>query len=119
VLRAAAHLGVDTELFEPGPQCGEDPLEVLAALGAAFDLRYRTSIDLNRPVAGTLRGPVSTVISSLLKDYDYVVKSSSADRIEVIVIKLRERVSDKAMSAGASPYPPGLFQPRPPPGPSR
>jgi hypothetical protein len=90
--------------------------EVLTALGAAYGLRYRTWIDLSRPVAGTFRGPVSTVISRLLKDYDYVVKSSAGDRIEVIVVKFNGQDSSKVILAGGSPYPPELFQPRPPPG---
>src|SRR4051812_16485501 len=55
--------------------------EILGALGEAFDLRYRTSVDLNRPVTGTFHGPMLRVISRLLTDYDYVVKSPTADQI--------------------------------------
>jgi hypothetical protein len=92
--------------------------EVLAALRAAFALQYRTSIDLNRPVTGTFSGPVLKVISHLLKDYDYVVRSSAPDRIEVIVIKLSGNDkfsgndSTKAVSTATSPYPHPLWRAR-------
>jgi hypothetical protein len=107
--------------------------EILTALGATFDVRYRASTDLNRPVTGTFKGPVLKVMSGLLKDYDYVVKSSAADGIEVTIIKFNGPSVDN-VSAGRNPpglfppkqptgrnpagsaYPAELFQPKPPPG---
>jgi hypothetical protein len=88
--------------------------EVLTALGAAYNVRYRTSIDLSRPVIGSFKGPLPTIIARVLKDYDYVVKRSAADRIEVIVVKFSGQDSGKVIATGASTYPPELFQPRPP-----
>lgn len=92
--------------------------EVLTALGAAHGLRYRTSVDLNRPVTGTFSGPVVKVISGLLKDYDYLVKSSVSNQIEVIIIKFRAQGANNGISTGASRYPPALFPANPPVGPS-
>jgi hypothetical protein len=92
--------------------------EVLTALGQPFGLRYRTSTDLYRPVTGSFKGPLLKVISRLLKDYDYVVRSSVSDRIDVTVIKFRLQDSGSVIPARASPYPSSLFPPNPPSAPS-
>jgi hypothetical protein len=57
------------------------------------------------------------VISRLLKDYDHVVKTSAANRIEVTVIKFRGQSGGEVISPPASPYHPGLFQAKPSPNP--
>ena len=61
--------------------------EILNALSEALPIHYRTSIELNRAVTGTFKGPALKVISRVLKDYDYVVRRNDADEFEVIVIK--------------------------------
>jgi hypothetical protein len=88
--------------------------EVLTALGQPFGLRYGTSTDLYGPVNGSFKGPLLNVISRLLKDYDYVMKSSGGERIEIIVIKSNVQDSGKVVSTKANPYPSSLFQPTPP-----
>jgi hypothetical protein len=86
--------------------------EILAALGSAFGVKYRASIELNRPVTGTYRGPVVRVLSRLLTDYDYVVKSSAPDRIEVIVLRFSGKDSDKVISTLGGSYPHPLWRAR-------
>ena len=110
--------------------------QVLTALGVAFDLRHRSSTRLDRPVTGSFRGPLLTVIPRLLKDYDHVVKRSDTGPIEVTVIRLRElapnpptplsqrppfssmQARDKVMPPAGGPplhpHPPKSLQPRPP-----
>src|SRR5207237_927066 len=69
--------------------------EVLAALDKSFNLQYRKSHELNRPVSGTFQGPLSQVISRLLKDCDYILKNSDTDRIEIIFVGLSAQSTDK------------------------
>lgn len=110
--------------------------EVLTALSGSFGLQYRSLTPLNRPVTGSFRGTLFSVISVLLKNYDHVVKRSAADLIEVTVIRFREpdaypaprpppqaapasaRGSDRLMPPPTAAYPhppPKLFQsPHPP-----
>jgi hypothetical protein len=79
--------------------------EVLAALGAAFDVRYGSSIDLNRPVTGRLNGPLPRVISRLLQGYNYVARSSASGNIEAIFI-----ISAAQNTAKVAPAAAGSFQ---------
>jgi hypothetical protein len=88
--------------------------EVLTALSQPFGLRYGTSADLYAPLNGSFKGPLVKVLSRLLKDYDYVMKSSVGERIEIIVIKFNVQDPGKVVSAKASPYPSSLFQPTAP-----
>jgi hypothetical protein len=78
--------------------------EVLSALGAAFDVRYGSSIDLNRPVTGRLNGPLPRVISRLLQDYNYVARSSPAGDIEAIFIFSAAQTTAKAVPAAAGSF---------------
>jgi hypothetical protein len=60
--------------------------DVMAALRANFNLRYRTSAVLDEKVSGTYRGPLAKVASRLLDGYDFVMKVS-AGTIEVSVLR--------------------------------
>jgi len=59
--------------------------EVLAALRASFNLRYRTSGALNRAMTGTYTGSLQRVIARLLEGHNYVLQSSAGGG-ELIVI---------------------------------
>jgi hypothetical protein len=58
--------------------------EVLAALQARYRLRFDPSLDLGREVSGTLTGSLHRVVVSLLAGYDFVVKRSSEEGVEII-----------------------------------
>lgn len=58
--------------------------EVLAALKARYRLRFDSSIDLGREVNGTLTGSLHRVVVSLLAGYDFVVKRSSEEGVEIV-----------------------------------
>ena len=70
--------------------------EILDALGAAFDLRYRASVALDRPVAENFSGPLERVIARVLDGYDYVVKHSS-DAVDIAVYARRDGAPGAAM----------------------
>ncbi|MBI2715618.1 MAG: hypothetical protein HYX37_14380 [Rhizobiales bacterium] len=59
--------------------------EVLAALGASFNLHYRTSGALNRVLTGTYTGSLQRVIARLLEGHNYVMQSSAGGG-ELIVV---------------------------------
>ena len=59
--------------------------ELLAALGASYGLRYRSTAPLNRRVSGTYEGSLQRVVTRLLEGYDFFVKTS-AGSIEVVVL---------------------------------
>jgi hypothetical protein len=58
--------------------------EVMAALGASFGLRYRSTASLSRRITGTYEGSLQRVVPRLLDGYDFVMKSSSGG-VEVMV----------------------------------
>ena len=74
--------------------------EVLSALSQALPIRYRTSVELNRAVTGTFKGPALKVISRVLQDYDYVIRQNAEGGFEVMVIKLAGGDSSKVVSIG-------------------
>ncbi len=83
--------------------------DVLDALGRAFGLKYRSSVELTQPVSGTFEGPVLKVLSRLLVNYDYVTKHVGPDNsIEVIVIKSVGKESTKKISTLPSYSPPPM-----------
>jgi hypothetical protein len=49
--------------------------DVLAAFCTTLDVRYRTSIPLDRVVSGTYAGSVTKIIGRLLDGHDFVIKS--------------------------------------------
>jgi len=60
--------------------------EILLALQASFNLRYRTLAALDSPVSGTYRGPLARVAAQLLERYDFVIKVS-AQNVDVSVLR--------------------------------
>lgn len=58
--------------------------EVLTALSAAYDLRFRSAVPLDRNITGSLQGSLPRVIRRVLDHYDYVVKSADG-MMEVLV----------------------------------
>ena len=71
--------------------------EVLAALKSKFRLRYDESLRVDREVTGTLNGTLHRVVVRLLDGYDFVVKRSAADGVEII------RVAEPGRAHTASP----------------
>jgi hypothetical protein len=59
--------------------------DMLSALGAAFNVRYRTAVGLDDVVSGTYSGSLRQVLSRLLDDYNYVIRTDQ-DTIDVVVV---------------------------------
>jgi hypothetical protein len=59
--------------------------DVLAALSHAFDMDYRSSIDLDKPLYGTYVGPLSQVVTRILQGYNFTLKTDNG-RIFVTVV---------------------------------
>jgi hypothetical protein len=59
--------------------------EAFAALGAAFGLRYRSAVALDRRITGTYQGSIEHVISRLLVGYNFFIVTSSGSA-QVIVV---------------------------------
>ncbi len=51
--------------------------EVMAALVASFDLRYRSPASLTRRVTGTYEGSLQQVVGRLLDGYNFVLRTGS------------------------------------------
>jgi hypothetical protein len=75
--------------------------EVISALGPAFNLRYRTSIPLNKTISGTYMGSLGSVLARLLDGFNYVIKTEQ-DKIEVLIIGMR---GDRAVPTAQPPAP--------------
>jgi hypothetical protein len=58
--------------------------DILAALGARFELRFRGPTR-NRPITATYEGPLRRIVARVLDGYDYVIEPRGAG-IEVIVL---------------------------------
>jgi hypothetical protein len=78
--------------------------DVLTALGAKFDLRFRGLSSLDRRIEGTYRGSLREVITRLLDRYDYVLKTNGA-RIEVIILDAAKHSETRAEHGQAVPGP--------------
>jgi hypothetical protein len=59
--------------------------EVLDAMQAKFNLRYRTTDALDRPITGSFNGPLRRVAARILDGYDFAMKVTS-DGIDVLVL---------------------------------
>jgi hypothetical protein len=75
--------------------------DVLAALGAKFNLHYHASSTLDGSITGTYQGPLARVASRLLGDYDFVIKRSAED-VEIFVFR-RHGQDDRAIAANSNP----------------
>lgn len=62
--------------------------EILAALGRTYNVRYRTTLALDRSITGTYSGPLAQVIARVLVGYDYVARTSP-DAIDIAYIRPR------------------------------
>lgn len=87
--------------------------EVLSALGAAFDLRYRTSAPLDRPLTLVYKGPLRQLLARVLDGYNFVVKTSSGE-IEVVVLGAATGTPSPAVAAAAPMATPARPAPPPP-----
>ena len=82
-------------------EAGDSTLrEVLDALQAKFNLRYRSNDALDTRITGTFNGPLRRVAARVLDGYDFAMKIT-AQRIDVLV--LRQNQSDG--KAAAAPIP--------------
>jgi hypothetical protein len=70
--------------------------EILVALGNAFDVHYRSSIDLRKRLTGTYEGSLQKVVTQILNGYDFFVGTGER-RIEITL------VGSSATSPGATP----------------
>jgi hypothetical protein len=73
--------------------------DILAALSRAFDMDYRSSIDLDKRLYGTYVGPLSQVVTRILQGYNFVLKNNNGS-ISVAVV-------GTPISLAANPLPPG------------
>jgi hypothetical protein len=108
---------------------GDSIDEVLAALGKAFDLRWRTPSPLDKPLTGTYEGSLNRVLARVLEGYNFVLKASDG-RIEITVLGARGGTAvagagapsvgtPAAASRPAAPWPPAVkANPAPPSPPS-
>jgi hypothetical protein len=60
--------------------------EILLALQASFNLRYRSLAALDGTVSGTYRGPLAQVAAQLLERYDFIMKIS-AQNVDISVLR--------------------------------
>ena len=72
--------------------------EILAALGGAFDVHYRSSANLQMRLTGNYEGSLHRVMKRVLDGYSYFVKTGDG-RIDLIVLDAPRT----APSTGASP----------------
>jgi hypothetical protein len=75
--------------------------EVLSAIAATFNVRYRTLVSLDGVVSGTYSGSFGQVISRLLDGYNYVIKHDG-ETAEVVVYG---RHGERPMAARLPPAP--------------
>ena len=66
--------------------------DVLSALAASFNVRYRTAIPLDATANAIYSGSLRRVVSRLLDGYNYVIRTDSA-AIEIIVFGRRGEVA--------------------------
>ena len=66
--------------------------EVFAALQSKFRFRYNLAVSPERPVNGTITGPLHGVVARLLDGYDFVVKRAP-DGVEVVRVAPRGTAS--------------------------
>jgi hypothetical protein len=66
--------------------------DVLSALAATFNVRYRTAIPLDAAADATYSGSLQQVISRLLDGYNYLVKTADSKTTEIVVFGRRGKV---------------------------
>lgn len=76
--------------------------DVLTAMTTIFRVKYRSAIPLETRATGTYSGSLSTVLNSLLENYDYVIERRQ-QAIEISVFRVHGSVPGFQPAAGASP----------------
>jgi hypothetical protein len=83
---ARAGVGVEGDVHAVRLEASHVPIgEVLSALETAFNVRFRSSISLDRKIHGTYTGRLDRVIARVLDGYNYVLKHEK-DTIEIVVL---------------------------------
>ena len=82
---------------------GDRVADVLAAMAAAFNLRYRATIPLERATSGTYAGPLKDVLARVLDGYSYVIRHEG-EATEIVILGRRG-----AESGAAEPPPAKTF----------
>lgn len=70
--------------------------EVLAALKAKFRLRFDESLGVEREVSGTISGSLHRVVVRLLDGYDFIVRRSAQEGVEIVRVTEPGRVHTAA-----------------------
>src|SRR5262252_7328823 len=68
--------------------------DVLSALAATFNVRYRTAIPLDAAADATYSGSFRQVISRLLDGYNYVIKADDSKATEIIILGKRSEAGN-------------------------
>jgi len=105
VTMARAEVKVEGNPAEARVTTSRDSIsDVLSALGATFNVQYRTAIPLDAPALAIYSGSFGQVISRLLDGYDYVIKTNR-DATEVVVYGKSGEIAmpPKAISVKAQP----------------
>jgi hypothetical protein len=76
--------------------------EVLAALGNAFDVRYRSSANLAKQLSGTYEGSLQRVVARVLEGYDFVLRNNKG-KIEITVLGTRNAAPAAVASTTSTP----------------
>ena len=72
--------------------------EILAALGNAFELRYRSSANLAKQLSGTYEGSLQRVVARVLEGYDFVLRNNKG-KIEITVFGTRGAAPPAAVAS--------------------
>jgi hypothetical protein len=79
-----------------------DPIaDVLAAMAAAFNVRYRTSVPLDGVLGGTYAGSLGQVIARVLDGYSFVVRHAGG-ATEIVVLGRRGTAASTAVQPPAA-----------------
>jgi hypothetical protein len=80
--------------------------EILTALAQQFNIRARSSANLNKRITGTYEGPASQALAHLLKGYNFLMKSGVSG-IEVTILGFGKEVAEigasSPLNAGQTP----------------
>ena len=91
--------------------------DVLAALGRAFPVRYRSATKLEKQLSGTYQGSLPNVVTRLLDGYSFVVKSTGGG-VEVTILGTRSGTAPPASATWKREPAPPLAKKDPAPVPS-
>jgi uncharacterized protein YabE (DUF348 family) len=99
---ASAEVDVEGDLSALRMTTSGDTLsDVLAALGASFPVKYRTTVPLDAEISGAYSGSLSQVVARLLDGYNYVIKRDR-QQTEIIVFGRKGDIVEPPKAAPAS-----------------